>query len=58
MGVAKVGTDSSTVCCLAGQLAGAVYGLRGIPSPWVAQLQKWDGGGDTAARVLALLAPR
>lgn len=56
MGVCQVGSDSSTVCCLAGQLAGAVYGLKGIPPAWVAQVQQWDGGGDAATRALALLA--
>jgi ADP-ribosyl-[dinitrogen reductase] hydrolase len=35
---ANLGGDSDTTAAIAGQLAGAYYGLRGIPEAWVSKL--------------------
>jgi len=34
--------DSDSVCSVAGQIAGAVYGLKNIPRDWVQAVLKWD----------------
>ena len=36
--VIKVCGDTDTNACIAGMLAGAYYGLSGIPSHWVSSL--------------------
>jgi ADP-ribosyl-[dinitrogen reductase] hydrolase len=35
---ANLGEDADTTAAIAGQLAGAVYGLSGIPAPWLERL--------------------
>jgi len=45
--------DSDSVCAVAGQLAGSLYGASAIPEDWIARLQQWDGGS-IAARALML----
>ena len=37
--VANLGNDADTAACVAGALAGAVYGLVGIPAAWQAALR-------------------
>jgi ADP-ribosyl-[dinitrogen reductase] hydrolase len=39
---ANMGGDADTVAAVAGQMAGAVYGLRAIPSRWRARLAWYD----------------
>ena len=53
--------DSDSVAAVTGQLAGAIYGLSGIPAAWVADVERWDGcsgrgGGGIAARAHCLFA--
>jgi ADP-ribosylglycohydrolase len=45
--------DADSVCAVAGQIAGALYGVSAIPETWLARLQRWDGG-TIAARALML----
>ena len=35
----NLGGDSDTTACVAGALAGAMYGLDSIPSEWIEQLR-------------------
>ena len=35
---ANLADDADTVAAVAGQLAGALYGLNGIPEPWLERL--------------------
>jgi len=42
--------DADTVAAITGQLAGALYGVEAIPAQWVADVERWDGGGRTALR--------
>ncbi len=39
---ANLGDDADTTGAVYGQIAGALYGLNGIPSPWVSKLTKKD----------------
>jgi ADP-ribosyl-[dinitrogen reductase] hydrolase len=39
---ANLGEDSDTTAAVAGQLAGALYGLRGIPARWLDRLAERD----------------
>jgi len=34
--------DSDSVCAVAGQIAGAIYGLKSIPKDWVQAVLTWD----------------
>lgn len=36
--------DADSVAAVAGQLAGAIYGLDGVPAAWRARLGAWDAG--------------
>jgi len=45
--------DADSVASVTGQLAGAIYGVSGIPKDWVRQVQQWDGG-DIALRAYKL----
>ena len=36
--------DSDSVCAVTAQLAGAIYGLRGIPKEWLQCISTWDDG--------------
>jgi len=47
--------DADSVASVAGQLAGAIYGLSAIPAEWIARVEKWDGGS-IAARAHCLFA--
>mmetsp|Transcript_7306 Transcript_7306/g.17705 ORF Transcript_7306/g.17705 Transcript_7306/m.17705 type:complete len:118 (-) Transcript_7306:62-415(-) len=49
--------DADTVAAITGQLAGAMYGVDGMETSWREAVEQWDGGGDVAARALALLSP-
>jgi len=46
--------DADSVASVAGQLAGAIYGVRAIPQEWIRTMQRWDGGGDVALRASLL----
>ncbi len=48
---ANLGGDADTIACIAGQLAGAYYGLSGIPAEWVAKLAKREELFDVAERL-------
>ena len=39
---ANLGDDADTTGAVYGQIAGASYGLCGIPAPWVSKLAKKD----------------
>jgi len=55
----NLGGDSDIQGALYGQLAGAVYGVQGIPKPWIHALLRRDLLEDVADRLLvAGLAPR
>jgi len=51
---ANLGGDADTVCAIAGQMAGSVYGVSSIPKTWLDVLQKWDNGGDIALKAFKL----
>ena len=38
LAAANLGEDADTTAAVAGQIAGAVYGLSGIPAEWLAKL--------------------
>ena len=42
LAAANLGHDADTVAAVTGQIAGAVYGMSGIPAPWIAQLHARD----------------
>ncbi len=44
------GGDADTIGAIAGQLAGAIYGVDAIPKEWIAHIHQWDRGGEIAAR--------
>jgi ADP-ribosyl-[dinitrogen reductase] hydrolase len=48
---ANLGGDADTIAAVAGQLAGAKYGLSGIPSEWVDKLAQRDHLLDVAAKL-------
>jgi ADP-ribosyl-[dinitrogen reductase] hydrolase len=52
------GGDADTVAAIAGQIAGAIYGITSIPQAWVNAVQKWDRGGEIATRAILLLEAR
>lgn len=47
-------SDADSVAAIAGTLAGAIYGLGAVPGPWVAAVERWDGGGSVLARAHVL----
>lgn len=51
---ANLGDDADTTAAIAGQMAGAVYGLSAIPQPWLVKLAWRDQIVKTAERLLAL----
>ena len=42
--------DADSTGAIAGQIAGAYYGLGSVDPGLVAAVQRWDGGGDIAIR--------
>jgi ADP-ribosyl-[dinitrogen reductase] hydrolase len=42
LAAANLGHDADTTAAVAGQIAGAYYGVRSIPSSWLAQLARCD----------------
>jgi len=52
--VANLCGDADTVASVTGQIAGAIYGVSGIPKEWIRQVQKWDNGGEIALRAYKL----
>ena len=48
---ANLGHDADTVAAVTGQLAGAIWGLSGIPAPWLEKLAWRD---DLVARATRL----
>lgn len=49
--VANLGEDADTVATITGQLAGAIYGRRGIPAQWIERLA-WSHQIETTAMEL------
>ncbi len=49
---ANLADDADTVAAVTGQLAGAIYGLSGIPQHWLDQIEWKDRLLDTAERLL------
>jgi len=43
--------DSDTVCAVAGQIAGAIYGWKNIPNSWYQAISKWDTNDHIFLRV-------
>ena len=50
---ANLGGDADTTAAITGQLAGALYGLGGIPEPWLAKLAWRERIIDMAERLVA-----
>lgn len=50
------GGDADTIGAIAGQIAGAIYGVRAIPAHWIQAIHQWDRGGEIAARGLLLVS--
>jgi ADP-ribosyl-[dinitrogen reductase] hydrolase len=48
---ANLGDDADTTAAVCGQIAGAYYGLRGIPSEWLARLAQRDYIENLAGRL-------
>ena len=46
--------DADTVCAIAGQIAGAVYGAAAIPTDWLAAVRKWDPNDTIETRACML----
>ena len=53
---ANLADDADTVAAVTGQLAGAIYGLSGIPQHWLDQIAWKDRLLDTAQRLLEPVA--
>lgn len=51
---ANLGDDADTTAAIAGQLAGAHYGLSGIPPEWQARLQDFGSIREMASQLLQL----
>ena len=49
---ANLADDADTVAAVTGQLAGAIYGLSGIPKPWLDRIAWKDRLLDTAERLV------
>lgn len=54
---ANLGDDADTTAAITGQLAGAVYGLSGIPQDWLAKLAWRDRIEDVADRLFRASRP-
>lgn len=52
LAAANLGDDADTTAAVFGQLAGAYYGVQGIPRDWAGQLAKRDLIEETAVRLL------
>lgn len=50
---ANLGDDADTTAAIAGQLAGSLYGLSGIPAAWLAKLAWRDRIIQMADRLIA-----
>ena len=48
--------DADSVASVTGQIAGAIYGASTIRREWVADVERWDGGGSIAYRANRLFA--
>lgn len=46
--------DADSVGAIAGQIAGAFYGVSNIPLKWIDMIHKWDGGGTISYRASKL----
>jgi len=51
---ANIRGDSDSVCAVAGQVAGALYGLSGIPTEWCSAILRWDPVWDIPTRAYKL----
>jgi len=51
---ANIRGDADTVSAVTGQIAGALYGISQIPTPWLQAVQKWDNDGDISLRAFKL----
>jgi ADP-ribosyl-[dinitrogen reductase] hydrolase len=49
---ANLGDDADTVAAIAGQLAGALWGIEGIPADWLAKLAWRDNIEQLGLRLL------
>jgi hypothetical protein len=47
--------DADSVGSVTGQLAGAIYGVAGIPRDWLETVQQWDRHGDIALKAHKLM---
>ena len=50
-----VGGQGCVIGAVVGQIAGALYGLKGLPGDWIDDVQKWDNGGSIVLRTVLLL---
>ncbi|HEV2557930.1 MAG TPA: ADP-ribosylglycohydrolase family protein [Microvirga sp.] len=50
---ANLGEDADTTAAVAGQLAGAVYGLSGLPPEWLERLAWRERITETAASLFS-----
>lgn len=48
LAAANLGNDADTVAAIAGQIAGAIYGINGIPEGWVSKLCRLEDLKDLA----------
>jgi len=46
--------DADTVCAIAGQIAGAIYGASAIPKQWIEIVEQWDPAGNIPLRAYKL----
>ena len=47
--------DADTVSAVVGQIAGAIYGLQGVPRDYLTTIMQWDNGGDVLLRAWRLV---
>eukprot|EP01120_Amphizonella_sp_Union-15-10_P001569 TRINITY_DN11727_c0_g1_i1.p1 TRINITY_DN11727_c0_g1~~TRINITY_DN11727_c0_g1_i1.p1 ORF type:complete len:423 (+),score=79.04 TRINITY_DN11727_c0_g1_i1:105-1373(+) len=50
--------DADSVCSVAGQIAGAIYGASSIPKSWIKAVLQWDNDGEVALRGYKLFTKR
>eukprot|EP01022_Parablepharisma_sp_SALTPOND_P010991 TRINITY_DN1454_c0_g1_i1.p1 TRINITY_DN1454_c0_g1~~TRINITY_DN1454_c0_g1_i1.p1 ORF type:complete len:460 (-),score=34.18 TRINITY_DN1454_c0_g1_i1:138-1445(-) len=54
---ANLGGDADSLAAVAGQLAGAIYGVESINPVWCDHVMKWDNNGEIPLRAMCCVLP-
>ena len=55
--VVNIGGDSDSVGAVAGQIAGAIYGIESIDPLWLNYIMQWDNCGEIPLRAMCCILP-